>query len=1001
MPHPLTALVLTPSLGGDFFGDLLAGLAREVVGAEGRLVVVETRQEFAPRDEAGAPVDFGAPVAWANVDGVVSITTAVGASYLQRLRDAGLPVVLLSSTQMADFQAPTARPDNHQGIVTAVEHLIGHGHTRIGFVGNLAQRDIRDRFAAYQQALESHDLTADPAHLFATPENGETGGAVAARGVLDASNRPTALVVATDRNAIGLMRALRTAGLVLPRDLAIVAFDNIAAGTFSAPTLTSVDPCFDEVGALAGLLILAKMRGDETPDTTFTPESATLMRRESCGCDVDAHPFEEAGADGSSGTSANLLRGRLEEVLQRELRTGDEAVDARSHDAVATMVREAVRLLKLGDEATSAQVQAFTTSLQGLTSRPDTLRRFMDAMVEFAEHAGIAVAPAPGGTLSVSARVAGAMWKAQAGAFLRQAEVTDAGIAEQYVVDAGLLDTGGSDPRSLRWLRGTRVKAAALALWEDSPVSGTLRIVGTYDPANVQADLVGTALPIEEFPPEALIAGAAAAGREVCVVVPVSTRERDWGLLAVVAEIDPTTTRETYQHWAALLCAALESQRLQEEVRRSALFDALTGLPNRHLFTQQLEHALARNKRSGIPFAVLFLDLDGFKLINDSLGHQMGDRVLKTVGAEIKREMRDADIAARFGGDEFVILLSDTEPRLAMVAAQRVQATLAKAHQFDGHEIVTRASIGIASSAIKYTTAEEVLRDADTAMYRAKTVEPGTIAYFDETMHESAVRRAVMATEVLRGLQAKEFEVHYQPIVDLASGRTDRFEALVRWRHPARGLIEPIDFLAAIEETALIVQLGHWVFNEVCRKLAEWGPEVTNVSVNISDKEFWSQDLLTYVLATLKRHHLAPERLTLEITETVLMRRPEMSLRLMHRLHEAGLLLHIDDFGTGYSSLETLHRFPIDAIKIDRSFISSLTSADNSVELISSLVKLGNALGLSVLAEGVETGEQLAFLQELGCATGQGYLFMPAVTGDRVADLLGRSLHAEGSDGAS
>ena len=211
----------------------------------------------------------------------------------------------------------------------------------------------------------------------------------------------------------------------------------------------------------------------------------------------------------------------------------------------------------------------------------------------------------------------------------------------------------------------------------------------------------------------------------------------------------------------------------------------------------------------------------------------------------------------------------------------------------------------------------------------------------------------------------------------------------MRWRHPERGQLMPDDFLPAMEETGLIVQLGHWVITEVCRQLANGAQSVVNVSINISDKEFWSQDLLTRVLATVNRYGLAPDRLTLEITEGVLMRRPELALRMMRKMHEAGLRLHIDDFGTGYSSLETLHRFPVDAFKIDRSFIRTLTSSDNSAELISALVKLGNALGIAVVAEGVETDEQLEFLQGIGCATGQGYLFMPAVAGDRVDETSG------------
>ncbi|MFW2513767.1 EAL domain-containing protein [Demequina sp. SO4-13] len=997
MSRPLTTLLLTPSLGGDFFGSLIPGLAREIVGANGRLVVVETRQKHSPRDEAGEPGPFSTPVAWSDIDGIASVTTAAGAGYLSQAHRAGKPVVLVSSTQMGDLEAPVVRPDNQQGIAAAVDHLVSHGHTRIGFAGNLAQRDIRDRFDAYRGALAAHGLAADPSFVYVTPENGEAGGVSAASGLLGSPHRPTALVVGTDRNAIGLMGALRRAGLTVPDDLAIVAFDNNAAGMFAIPSLTSVDPRFDHVGALAGRLLLAAMRGETVPNETITPGAATLMLRESCGCAADS-PHRPADAGQPRGTSTEILDAGLRGALEPELLTGVEGADGEARIAIDACVRDTTRLLERGEDVTQAEIAGFMTSLQAITSRPDTLRRLMDAITQAAEGAGMPDAPSGALSSPVSARIAAALWKGHARASQRQAEVTDAAIAEQYVVDAGLLETGGADPRDLTWLTGTRVKVGALGLWEDGPASGELRIVGEYDRSGAPVDLVDTVMRTESFPPESLIARASAAQREVCLVVPVCTEKEDWGLLAVVVEIDPTAVQDTYQHWAALLCAALESQRRQDEVRRSALFDSLTGLPNRQLLIEQLNQAIAWHKRGGVPYSVLFLDLDGFKLINDSLGHQMGDEVLRTVASVISHTLRDVDTGARFGGDEFVVLLADTGAAKAMEAAERLQSALDLMRTFDGHEIVTRASIGIASSEVGYTSADDVLRDADAAMYSAKADEPGTVAYFDAPMHESAVRRTELADEVLLALRDHQFEVHYQPIVNLQTGRIDRFEALVRWNHPTRGLIEPHDFLADLEQTSLILDLGHWVLDEVCRQLTEWQPSAVNVSVNISDKEFWSQNLLNRVLSTLERHELSPSRLTLDITESVLMRRPEVALRIMHKLHEAGLTLHIDDFGTGYSSLETLHRFPVEAFKIDQTFIQSLSSAENSSELIASLVKMGGALGLAVVAEGVETEGQLALLRELGCATGQGFLFMPAVTGERASTLLGRTLRDDGPD---
>ncbi|MFN3867244.1 MAG: putative bifunctional diguanylate cyclase/phosphodiesterase, partial [Demequina sp.] len=709
-------------------------------------------------------------------------------------------------------------------------------------------------------------------------------------------------------------------------------------------------------------------------------------------CNPDS-PYGSGSAQRqATGPRALLLRSTLRGALERQLLSGDKGADMQVRETIDALVDEAVRLINLGDEALSTRVKEFTGALLRLNLRPDTLRRFMDAMRQYAQHAGTWVGPDATGGTPVSPRISASLWRAQAGALLNQTEAMHVAAVQQYAVDAGLLETGGSDPRDLAWLAGTRVRAAALGLWKGDPADQLLTVVGEYEKDGAPLGLIGTELRSETFPPQALIARASTAERETCVVVPVGTGVHEWGLLSVIVEIDPAAVRDTHPHWAALLSAALESRRRLEKLRHSALFDPLTDLPNRQLFIEHLDQAIALHQRSGTPFSVLFLDLDGFKLINDSLGHQMGDRVLTKVASEISRTCRDVDTAARFGGDEFVVLLADTGPAGAIDAARRLQVALDTMRLFDGHEIVTRASIGIASSSIGYTTSDEVLRDADAAMYRAKAAEPGSVAYFDAPMHASAVRQAKLADQVLHALQEKQFEVHYQPIVNLDTGQTDRFEALVRWNHPEQGLIEPREFLADIEETSLIIELGHWVLDEVCRQLAEWSPRVANVSVNISDKEFWSQNLLTRVLATLEKHGLPPHRLTLEITESVLMRRPELALRIMSSLHEAGLTLHLDEFGTGYSSLDTLHRFPVDAVKIDRSFIHSLTVTEDSSALISSLVALAKSLGLSVVAEGVETDAQLALLQQLGCATGQGFLFMPAVSADVAGGLLGHPL---------
>jgi len=272
------------------------------------------------------------------------------------------------------------------------------------------------------------------------------------------------------------------------------------------------------------------------------------------------------------------------------------------------------------------------------------------------------------------------------------------------------------------------------------------------------------------------------------------------------------------------------------------------------------------------------------------------------------------------------------------------------------------------------------------------------VTFFDAAMHAHTLHQMRLSAQIRQALEQDQFEVYYQPIVNLVTGCTDRFEALVRWRHPERGLLLPAEFLPVMGETGLIVELGHWIIDEVCRQLAAWGPDVANVAVNVSDREFWHRDLLTHVLLSLNCHNVAPDRLTLEIPEGVITRRPEVALHLMQQIHDAGLQLHIDGFGTTDSFLELLHRFPVDALKIDRSFIRGLATDDRADELVRAIIVLGEALGLDVVAEGVENNEQLEFLQEIGCATGQGFLFMPAVSGNHAPDLLGRVLGTEPHD---
>jgi diguanylate cyclase (GGDEF)-like protein/PAS domain S-box-containing protein len=437
-----------------------------------------------------------------------------------------------------------------------------------------------------------------------------------------------------------------------------------------------------------------------------------------------------------------------------------------------------------------------------------------------------------------------------------------------------------------------------------------------------------------------------------------------------------------------------ERKALEERLAHQAFHDPLSGLPNRTLFLDRLRHALAWHERRNGTLAVLFLDLDNFKLINDSLGHHIGDRLLVAVAERLGQCLRSQDTAARLGGDEFTILLEDIATADdAIRVARRVQEQLQAPFALDGHELFASASIGIAVSTPANAQPEALLRDADTAMYRAKFNGKARLELFDLSMNERAMQRLELETDLRRAVTRNEFRVYYQPIVRLADGHVGELEALVRWEHPRRGLVPPAEFIPLAEETGLILPIGRFVLEQACRQLREWQTAFGNaaplvLSVNLSARQFQNPDLEQEILQALRATGLSPASLKLEITESVMMQDAEATIRLVRKLKRIGIHLAIDDFGTGYSSLTYLQQFPIDILKIDRSFIDRIGKDLGTIAIIRAIITLARSLNLRVTAEGIETAAQLVELRALGCEQGQGYYFSPPLTADATQQLL-------------
>ena len=447
--------------------------------------------------------------------------------------------------------------------------------------------------------------------------------------------------------------------------------------------------------------------------------------------------------------------------------------------------------------------------------------------------------------------------------------------------------------------------------------------------------------------------------------------------------------------FSMLMRDVTERKLAEERMLHDALHDGLTGLANRALFMDRLGHAVERAKRNrDYAFAVFFLDLDRFKIINDSLGHLAGDRLLVEVGRRLKACMRAGDTVARLGGDEFTILLDDMrDAGDAMRMVERAQAQLALPFDLDGHEVFVSASVGIALSAMEYARPEDILRDANTAMHGAKTLGKASYKVFDATMHERARLMLGLETDMRRAAERREYRLHYQPIVSLETRRPTGFEALVRWQHPQRGLLRPGDFLALAEETGLVIQIDRWVLREACRQAREWQRRFRSerplcVSVNLSARHFSAPNLVEHVCQVLDESGLEASCLKLEITESVLMSDADTVTGTLRRLKDLGVELQLDDFGTGYSSLSYLHRFPVDTLKIDRSFVGRIGPGGTNAELARAIVTMAHSLGMSVVAEGVETEEQSAELRAMACEYGQGNLFSRAVDCDAAESLI-------------
>jgi diguanylate cyclase (GGDEF)-like protein len=977
-----TVGVLIPYVGGCYFTNLLAGIQRASRRRGARVVAFQT----AGLDALWPAEPSTVPLGWDAVDGWIGINDLQGTALYERIATAGKPLVTVS-TRLAGHACCAVLPDNHDGVKEAVRHLIEHGHRRIGFAGALNHTDIRERYEGYIAALIEAGIAPDPRLFFSTPAPLEPQGRAVARQLIAAGIPCTAMIGGTDAIAIGMIDELQAAGYLVPQDVAIIGFDDIDRAQYVNPPLSTVQLRFDALSETAAEILLSVMLDGAVP-RPLVRVRGLLVRRSSCGC--AARP-ESIPAPSPASVLAGDERARFTRALFAVVAGGRTLDAALAHHLLAPSEAIATHLasLAVGEAGlTSPDVQGAWRQLLAVAHEVETVETLLSLVEDtttawyrlVAQHrvADVALQPMLRNLRFELMRA----WRIVEQARRRYAESS---AEANRKINLALVGMDIADAHELAWLRWTRVRHAFLGEWRPATATAPRRLcIRSVFHAELEPfRLVGSEHAPNHFPsPEIRALLDDSDPDEIVTVVPITGRDRNRGLLTVVGPLEIELTDDTgnLELWAALLSAAMDREELMASLRRNALHDALTGLPNRALLMDRLDQAIARAQRAReARFAVLFLDLDHFKTLNDSLGHLAGDRLLIQIALRLSQCLRSIDTVARLGGDEFAIIVSDLEgDEAASFVAERIQESLREPFDVEGHRVFTSASVGIALSSDNHRRAEDFLRDADTAMYRAKSQGRARHQLFDGRMHEQAMERLSIEAGVRRALEHGELRLHYQPIVSLESGAVVGVEALIRWHHPERGLLEPGAFLAVAEESGLILPLSDWVVRTACEQASRWQrelPEPTRISVNVPPQQLKHAAFVQLIRDNLRRAGLPPSALGLELVESSLIENREAIVDNLSALRKMGIYIAIDDFGTGYSSLSYLKRLPIDALKIDRSFIQGVPSDVNDTAISTTIIAMARSLNLSVVAEGVETAQQADFLRGHGCPSAQGYFF--------------------------
>lgn len=975
--------VVLPMLSGFYMGEITATLRELAIKHQFNLVIIRS----------GHSRDFELPIAISQIDALLVVLHCSADGLIQIALDKKIPVLSIGASYLP-LEVEQITSDQSHGISLLYQWLVSLGHKNIGFCGDLNINDIRMRFKAYQNQLEAHDHKFDSLNLFNVTDASLSGGREAATQFEERQSKCTAIICATDYNAIGLMDKLRQSGKQIPADLAVVGIDNVFLGAHSQQQLTSIDQQLELLTNLAIKRLLERIKGAPYSCRIQTVEQKLIVRT---SCDVPEHlkPNDQQLSTIRQHLINSNDRSPAEvfETLFSQAKSGFESLfnlqglynSSMQWACYASSNQSTYRVTKLSRKSVShsetlhvpmiGNVQNFPPlHIDGLTIPEHSIRTLIPiASGESQQWELLAVIDNLQDSCSINDYAMFNNYLDMLSLFLeRNALLNTTQLKQQRAQD--LLSqlqvvSNTSNDGIWDWDLATN-----MLRW-NSRLIDMLELNQHHEGSSVDCETLFNCIHTEDI---GKLENAISDHLLNNIPFKGSFRAKKKNGDYLWLQINGSAIRDSNNQPIRLIGSMTDitQQKLNaEKIHHMAYYDSLTGVPNRRMITKELKKYIQSSEIKSL--AVMLMDLNRFKLINDTYGHDVGDAVLCHVAKKVTKVMREQDICARLGGDEFLFICPIDHPHQAREIARRLLKEVEAPLNYQQIDLQSQGCLGIALYPQDSTRSDDLIKKADIAMYQAKQFRSKQLTFYSPDMETENINRISIEQQLIKALNKQELEVWYQPQFDLNSNQAKGAEALIRWQSKHQGMIAPDKFIPIAEESGLIGRIGQFVLTRVCMDLAN-NPKLRQykkISINVSPYQLSLKHFADEVIQTILIHGLSMQQFCLEVTETCIIENFDHALDSLKKLHEAGICIALDDFGTGYSSLSLLKQLPLSEVKIDRSFIQELTQEHANQTLVNSIITMCHAYGYTITAEGVETREQVDLLRELDCDLAQGYYF--------------------------